>query len=266
MGLLGKYAAYRWLSSGDGGGSGALVVFLAVFAGIMLAIWAVFEAFSYAWNLTYGFVRPFFMVYPPVTVPAGVVLGGWVLTRIGPYSAEKANAIVNGTDETYSFAVSGVVAVVAVNAVFLIGHYEAFPEPSGGTGVVLGLLLVAIMLYGLYELVHLPYRCIRLVVRAPRGTSYAIAFLSPMVFVILTGAFDLPVDLPFATPDLPDSERVVTVGALTIINGTYLGGVLAVLWNRDTICTRESTAESDVRSERHSGELSVNTEVSCSSK
>lgn len=247
MGLLGKYAAYRWVSAGrgDGGGDGGagLAIILGIFAAIVGVLWVLFTILSSAWNLLYGLVRPVLVVYPPVTVPIAVVLVGWMFTLIGPYSAEKTKALLNGTEDDPSFAARTVWAVTAINGVFLLPQIGALPEPRGFVNVVLGLVILPILLYGLYELFHFPYQCIRLLLHAPTGTRYIIAFLSPMLFIILTAAFDVSLSIPLLSSVSLNSETAVVIGAFIFLNGTYLGGPLAVLWKQDAIRANASTAD-----------------------
>ena len=256
MGLLGKVAAYRWLSAGRGGGGGGgagLVVVAAVFVGVIGVLWAVASLLSVAYELVYGVVRPILMVYPPVTVPLAVVLVGWPFTWLRPYSAEKTTAFLDGTGDSVSFGTYTVWAVVAINVVFLTGHYDAFPEPNGIVGVLVSLGAVCVSLYGLYEAFHFPYRTFRLLSHVPRSRLYVIGILSPLSVVLVGSLFDVPLGLPSGLSQLVASELAVTMTALGFLNWTYLGGAVAVLWNRDVIRTRARTAErTDSRDEPRS--------------
>lgn len=248
MGFLGKYATYRWVTAGrgggDSGGSGLVLIF-ALFAGIIGVLWAVSTLLSFVWSLIYGFVRPLLLVFPPVTIPLAVVLVGWPFTWLSPYSAEKTTAFLDGTGDTLSFAVSTVWAVTAINVMILTGHYEAFPEPNGIVGMILALVVAFLLLYGVYELFHFPYRSFKLLLHAPRGSVYVIALLSPMSATLITSAFNVPLNIPLPLPELLSSELAVTIGALIFLNITYLGGALAVLANQEVIRAQATATEQD---------------------
>lgn len=250
MGLLGKYAAYRWMSSGrgdgDDDGSTGLAIIFGILAAIIGVFWVVYVIFSSAWSLVYGVVRPVLMVYPPVTVPIAVAVLGWAFTWIGPYPTEKTEALLNGTGDRLSFAARTVWAVTLVNVFFLLPLTGTLPEPRGFVNVVFGLVIVLpVLLFGLYELFHTPYRCIRLLLHASNGTRYVIAFLSPMLFILLTATFDVSLGIPLSSPVSLDSEVAVVIAALTVLNATYLGGSLAVLWKQDSIRVHGITADQE---------------------
>lgn len=250
MGPLGKYATYRWLSAGRGGGGGGgagLVLVVGIFAVVVGVLYAVSEVLSFVWGVVYGIVRPVLVAFPLVTVPLAVVLFGWLFTRVGPYSAEKTEAFLDGAGDKLPFAARAAWAVAAINVTFLTAHTESFPEPNGVLGIALGLAVALLLLYGIYEFFHLPYRCLRLVLHAPGGSGYAVAFLSPMLFVVLAGAFDVSLGGSLALPAGVSSEIAVAVGSLAFVNGTALGGVLAVLWNRDEIRTHGVAARDSGR-------------------
>ena len=246
MGLLGKYAAYRWITAGRGGGSDGstgLVIILAILAAIFITVWVFATVLSFTWNLIYQTVRPVLALYPPVTLPLAVILVGWLFTLIGPYSTEKAKNALDGKDDSsLSFLGNALWGIAGVNAFMLISATESFPEPSGLIGILLTLIVIAIMIYGLIEIFHLPYRCIRLLLHAPRGTVYVIALLAPILLGIVSAAFDVSFSTPITLPTF-ESEWVEIGIALGIFNILYVGGPLAVLLNQDTI--REHAFEGD---------------------
>lgn len=247
MGLLGKYAAFRWVTGGRGGGGGSsgsgLVLIFAVIVGIIGVIWAIFSVFSFVWNLIYGIVRPILMVFPPVTIPLAVALLGWPFTWLSPYSTEKTDAFLNGTEDNLSFGPYAFWAVSSVNVMFLTGAYDAFPEPNSLIEMVIGLVVALLLLYGAYELFHFPYRSFKLLLHSPRGPFYVIALLSPMSAGLITSAFNVSLNITLPLPDLLGSELAVIIGSLVFLNMTYLGGALAVLWKKDEIRTQATAAK-----------------------
>jgi len=256
MGLLGKLAAYRWMSSGRGGGGGGstgLVIVVAIFVGMIGVLWAAASLLSFAYELVYSVVHPLLMVFPPITVPLAVVLVVWPFTWLSPYSAEKTTAFLDGTGDPVSFGTYTVWAVAAINAVFLTGQYDAYPEPNGIVGILVSLVVVCVLLYGFYEVVHFPYRTFRLLSHVPRSRLYIIGVLSPMSATLIAGLFDISLGLPSGFPGLIGPEQAVTITGLVFLNWTYLGGAVAVLWNEDVIRTRARTSErTDAREEPRS--------------
>ncbi len=259
MGLFEKYIAYQWMSSGDGDGgdSDGIAVFViigAIIAALAGIVWAMTAILSIVWNFVYGLVRPVLVVFPPVTVPLAVILIGWLFTLIGPYPTEKMEAFLDGTDDKLSFTGRSVWALIAINSIFIMAQFDLFPEANGVVGIIFGLVVALFLLYGLYEVFHLPYRCIRLLLHAPDGTRYVIAFLSPVIFLIVSGAFNVPLNIPIVSSIRLNSEIAVAVGALTILNATYLGGVLAVLLKQDEIHPESPQTKSN----SHPGDSSSN--------
>ncbi|MDL0128445.1 hypothetical protein ACFQJ7_12755 [Halovenus rubra] len=249
MGFLGKYAAFRWVTGGRGGGGGSggsgFVLIFAVIVGIIGVIWAIFSVFSFVWNLIYGIVRPILMVFPPVTIPLAVALLGWPFTWLSPYSTEKTDAFLNGTEDNLSFGPYAFWAVSSVNIMFLTGAYDAFPEPNGLIEMVIGLVVALLLLYGAYELFHFPYRSFKLLLHSPRGPFYVIALLSPMSAGLITSAFNVSLNIVLPLPELLGSELAVIAGSLVFLNTTYLGGALAVLWNQGVIQANADAAEKE---------------------
>lgn len=246
MGFLEKYAGYRWVTSGrggDGGGAGIAIV-VGIFAVVFGVLWAVSEVFSFLWALTYGLVRPVLAVFPLVTLPLAVVVLGWTFTLIGPYPAEKTEAFLEGTGDHLPFAQQAAWAVTSINVFLAVAGFEAYPDVGGVLGYVVLLVIGLFVLYGVYEFFHFPYRCLRLLLNAPGGTYYVIGVLSPMLFVVLSAAFDVSLGLPVGAP-VGDSEAVVAVATFAVVNATCLGGALAVLWKRDAIRTHVATTDRD---------------------
>lgn len=240
MGWLEKAAAYRWLSAGRGGSGGgdAGLVLVIIFGAIALVagiVYGVVQLVSFLWGIIYGTVRPVLSIYPPVTIPSAVVFSAWVLTLIGPYSTEKTRALVDRTSDGLSFATRTGLAIVVVNFTLLVSYTESFPEQGGLLQSLFGLGFALVLLYGFYVMFHFPYRCLRLILHIPKGAYYSIAFLSPLLFILISGIFEVPVtnsSSSFVSQQLADAL------ILMIFNVTYIGGGAAVLWKQDAIRTQ----------------------------
>ena len=76
MGLLGKVAAYRWLSNGGGGGQGGLVILVAIIAAVVAVFWLAASTLSFIWGLIYGVVHPVLATAPIVTIPLSALILG----------------------------------------------------------------------------------------------------------------------------------------------------------------------------------------------
>lgn len=233
MGLLGKVAAYRWLSNGGGGGGGGqggLVILVAIIAAVLAVFWLAASALSFIWGLIYGVVHPVLARAPIVTIPLSALLLGWLFTLLEPYSYDTAVAYLDGNGDKLTNVERTVWVVVSVNSIVAIGATGVLEGEKGLLGMVLALVVALLALYGFFELFHTPYRCTKLLLNATDGQKYVILFLAPMLVIIISSVFNVSLPLP----ELNSGPLSMAAG-LAVFNGTYVGGPLAVHWNQVAI-------------------------------
>lgn len=233
MGLLGKVAAYRWLSngrSGGGGGEGGLVILFAIIAAIVAVFWLAASILSFIWGVIYGVVHPVLATAPIITIPLSVLVLGWLFTLFEPYPHDTAITYLDGDDEKLSHTERAVWVIVSVNSIIALELTGVLEGQKGLLGVILAIILALLALYGFFELFHTPYRCTRLLLNAPDGQKYVILFLAPILVLIISSAFNVSLPLPEI-----NSRPLGIAAGLAVLNGTYIGGPLAVHWNQVAI-------------------------------
>lgn len=232
MGLLGKIAAYRWLSNGggNGGGQGGLVILFAILAGVLAAFWLVASALSFIWGVIYGVVHPVLATAPIITIPLSALLLGSLFTLLEPYSYDTTTAYLDGNEDKLTHAERTVWAVVSVNSIIALEVTGILEGQKELLGMVLAVVVALLALYGFFELLHTPYRCTKLLLNATDGQKYVILFLAPMLVMIISSAFNVHLPLPAIS-----SEPLSIAAGLAVFNGTYIGGPLAVHWNQVAI-------------------------------
>lgn len=254
MGLLGKALAYRWATGGggdDGAGGAALAVIFLVFAAFFGVIWATGTILGFIWGVIKSTVQPVLLLFPPVTIPIAMVVLGFLFTLVGPYPSEKATAFLGEDSDKLPFTQRTGWAMVAVNAVLLFPQMNPIPDLGAIDSLVLTVLAAILIggtvlvlgIYGLYELFHTPYRNTRLLLHAPKGRWYAIGALSPILFVIVSGGFEVPLGIPISLSGSIESEMAAMLGALAVLNVAYLGGAVAVFRNREEIRSNAATTD-----------------------
>jgi hypothetical protein len=250
MGLLGKVAAYRWLSNGGGGGGGGqggLVILFAILAAVLAAFWLAASALSFIWGVIYGVVHPVLATAPIVTIPLSVLLVGSLFTLLEPYSYDTAVAYLDGNDDKLTNVERTVWVVLSVNSIVAIGATGVLEGEKGILGMVLAIVVALLAMYGFFELLHTPYRCTKLLLNAPDGRKYVVLFLAPMLLIVIVSAFGVE-------PPLPEinSGPLGLAAGLAVYNATYIGGPLAVHWNQTAIRKgareREQSSEQDTDS------------------
>lgn len=214
MGALGKYLAYRWVTEGrgDGGGSGALVIFLGIIAGILLILYAIQTAVEAITSATYSAVRPVLLLSPNVSALVGGILLAGAIAIVARYPPETAREVLQPGDRSSTawFYLKSLALVGFINGyvyALLLSEGDSvmaswwLHDVTGNALVHLvgNLVGIVVFFYVLYKLVHLPYRYHRLVKYAPYGTLLTVLSLLPVTAGILPAAFDLPV----YSPDVP---------------------------------------------------------------
>lgn len=231
MGLLGKIAAYRWLSNGrsSGGGEGGLAIFFLIILAVVAVVWAVSKVFSFIWGVIYGTVHPILATAPIITIPVSVLLVGLLFTRLQPYPYDAAIAYLDGEEEKLSHTERSVWVIVSIHAIFVF-ESGILQNVGGLVGSILTLFVALLALYGFFELIHTPYRCTKLLLNAPQGRQYVLLFLTPILTILISSTFNVHLPLPEI-----GSEPLAMAAGLTVLNGTYFGGPLAVHWNQTHI-------------------------------
>lgn len=225
MGLLGKVAAYRWLSSGrgsGGAGSGGLVILFLIIAIVVGIVWAVGTFFSFLWDLIYSIIHPILATAPIITLPASVILVGLLFARLNPYSYDAATSYLDGDEEKLTHTERTIWVVASINAIFLF-ESEILHGIGGLLGTLIMLAVALLAIYGFFELFHTPYRCARLLLNAPQGQQLVVLFLAPILFIIISSSFNVHLPLPEI-----NSDAVAFAAGLGLMNATYLGGPLVV--------------------------------------
>ena len=215
MGALGKYVAYRWVTRGEGGsgGSGALVIFMAIFVGILLIVYALQTIFEFILSTIYATVRPVLLLAPNVSAIVGGILLAGVIAIIARYPPETAREILQPSESvgTGWFYLKCLLLVGFINGymyALLISESDSvmaswwLRHVTGNALVHLvgNLVGVVVFFYVLYKLVHLPYRYHRLVKYAPYGAFLTVLSLLPVTVGIVPTAFDLTTGIPELPP------------------------------------------------------------------
>lgn len=226
MGLLGKIAAYRWLSNGRGGGGGAgsggLVIVFLIIGAFLVALWAIGSVLSFIWNLIYSIVHPILATAPIITLPVSVILIGLLFARLNPYSYDVATGYLDGTEDKLTHTERTIWVVASINAIFLF-ESELLQGIGGLLGTLVMIAVALLAIYGFFELFHTPYRCTRLLLNTPEGKQLVVLFLAPILFILISASFNVHLPLPEI-----NSEPLAYAAGLGVMNATYLGGPLAV--------------------------------------
>ena len=195
MGTLGKYFAYRWMTGGGGGdgGDNPLVYFMILLGGMMLGLIAVLYAFQFVYNV----VRGVMLLAPHLaTTLVTLVLLTVYVTLVTPYSREHVDEAIN--DRLFhTIGAAGVLtALLFATSLYLTDLFTADPALLASIPV---LGFVGVYLYSTYMID-------RYVGAMDDGGPLRLSVLTPVMFVIVVGVFQLPVN--------PILSTVVGVAAL----------------------------------------------------
>ncbi len=224
MGLLGKYAAYRWLSAGDpgGGGGGGLAVLALLFGALLGGLLVLNFVVTSIVDAIFAYVRPIFMLEPTiVSAFAGLAIAATV-ARLPKYDPDTAESILAPNGRSAVFYVKAALLVAFLN-LYVYGllidfrmTIRASDHPVVGSWLFYAAWTMAI-LYWLYTFVHLPYRYVRLVRHAPTGYRDSTLFLLPLTTAVVVTLLQLPTVYA-------DSA----LGFAIVVNSSFVLGAAAV--------------------------------------
>lgn len=202
MGFLEKYAAYRWVSSGDpdsgGGGGTALVVIFLVFGAIFGGLLVLNFVASSVIDAIFTYVRPIFLIAPDVTPVVAALPIVAVLALLPGYERETAERILAPNGSSTWFYVKSVLLISFIN-LYVYGLSTGFRRtlqesghPVLGSGAFYAVWTVAIF-YWIYKFFHLPYRYHRLIRHAPKGYLLSVIFSLPIVTSAIVVLLRVPI-------------------------------------------------------------------------
>lgn len=253
MGLLGKYAAYRWLSNSDdggGGGDGDVGLVLLIVGAVMGAIILVGLVLKFLGEFLYNIIRPILMISPFLSAILSSLLISSLLLLVARYPPETAKTILyheNSDDNPRSFYTSAVLVVGLILGVLThVVRTEGDPIMDfTWAGEWIGIPLTLIMnlafgiafFYALYKLFQLPYRYHRLMQYAPSGRVYTIVMVFPLALMIVISLFNLP------TPTITLLGIDVIGGGLiaSVILLTYIAPIAIIRYRAEAHIITEAT-------------------------
>jgi hypothetical protein len=185
------------------------------------------------------------MIFPPLTVPLTVILFGWLLTLVGPFSPKKTLNKLGYDDNSQKFLRNSVISLVFIQVIFILPQTGIVSEtgPSGLFGLIISLVMLPVLVFGLHQIFHLPYRCLRLLLVHPQGKYYSIGVLSPTLFLLIVGGLEIPIFTSNSTAPPPGSP-IETVTYVIFTSLLYLVMIGAVVWKENEIRMLANSSES----------------------
>lgn len=197
MGPLGKYAAYRWVSSGNSnGGGGGLAVVAIIFAILFGLAFLVNFLVMGITDIVFTYIRPIFLVSPTLITAAVALPVVATLSLIPKYSPETAKEILapNGTSTWFYAKAVLVVGFLNFYMYDQVTDVLSTLDLPGIPGLqLLGVVWMFAILYWTYKLFHLPYRFHRLLQHAPSGYLYSVIAMLPLVTTVIATILQIPV-------------------------------------------------------------------------
>lgn len=201
MGLLGKYATFRWLSqgSGDGGGGGGILLILLVFMGFFLIMFAIQAALSFI----YDTIRSGLMIAPNLlTLLVGAALAFLAAAATTPNTPEQASEYLASSN----FVAKSVLALVCAAGI-LTGYELGFLVPPGEAET--SLLIAGVYLVSTFYCLYSLYRATKLVGALEQPSRYQLAILFPLTTAFVYAVFSLPLYSLLGT--------IISIGAFAVL-------------------------------------------------
>lgn len=184
MGLLGKYATFKWLSQGGGGGGlGPFGPILLFFMAFFLIIFALQAAVSFIYEM----IRSVLMFAPNFsTVLVGYALTVLILLFISANTPEEASEYLSAS----RFLTKSATAISVIVGYGLALEFNvATPPGEDGSSLLVAVLFLTAFCYCVYAL----YRSMKLIGTLDRSSFYQLAILFPVIATGIFSGFSIPV-------------------------------------------------------------------------